>query len=74
MSTLSETVAASVVEQALTGKKWYKSKTLWTNIIAALGVGLQMKFGFFVPPEYQMMILSAVNTWLRKITKEEIVW
>jgi hypothetical protein len=74
MATLSETVEQTVVEQAIMGKKWYKSKTLWANAIATAGVGLQMKFGFIIPPEYQTFILSAVNAWLRKVTKEEITW
>jgi hypothetical protein len=68
------TLSTTIIEAAITGKKWYKSKTVWTNVIATLGVGMQMKFGFFIPAEFQMLILSAVNTWLRKITKEEIVW
>lgn len=71
---LSSTVTEAVAETVITGKKWYKSKTVWSNIVATFGVGLQMKFGFIIPAEFQVFILSALNTWLRKITKEEITW
>ena len=56
------------------GKKYYESKTFWTNVVAALTIVAQMKYGFVVTPELQAMLLSFVNLGLRSITKEKIVW
>jgi hypothetical protein len=55
-------------------KKWYISKTIWVN---AVGLGVlvyQAATGFVVPAEYQAMALTAINAFLRVVTKEEIVW
>jgi uncharacterized protein involved in exopolysaccharide biosynthesis len=54
-------------------KKWYLSKTMWVNAIAAVALGLQSAFGFEVSPEYQAYALVAINLVLRWITKEELV-
>ena len=55
-------------------KKWYTSKTLWVNAIAAAALILQAKFGFIFDIESQGALLVIVNLILRVITKEEIVW
>ena len=55
-------------------KKWYFSKTVWINIFAMASIYLQMEFGFLFSPELQTGALSLINLWLRKVTKEEIVW
>lgn len=55
-------------------KKWYFSKTVWINIFAMASIYLQMEFGFLFSPELQTAALSLINLWLRKTTKEEIVW
>jgi hypothetical protein len=50
-------------------KKWYKSKTVWTNIIAiviALGVDLR--------EQEVIAILALINLVLRIVTKEELTW
>jgi len=67
-------ITTEIVTAELSGKKWYLSKTIWANILATAAVGIQLKFGFFIPAEFQLIILSAVNAVLRKISKEEIVW
>jgi hypothetical protein len=54
-------------------KKWYLSKTMWVNAIAAVALGIQNAFGWQVPPEYQGYALVAINIILRIITKEELV-
>ena len=56
------------------GKKWYKSKTLWVNLIALVALFLNDKLGFPLPQEEQMAILAVVNIILRFITKEPIRW
>ena len=63
----------AVVDQA-TGKKWYYSKTFWTNIVAGIAVLAQANYGFVVPAEYQMLALSLINMGLRKISSVEITW
>jgi hypothetical protein len=70
---LNAALTEAVVANAL-GKKWYESKTVWANIVAGLTVAGQMKYGFIVSPEVQMLVMSALNLALRKITKDPIVW
>jgi len=55
-------------------KKFYKSKTLWVNILAIAGLIIESYTGHVLTPETQAMILGAVNILLRLITKEEIAW
>jgi hypothetical protein len=58
----------------IVGKKWYVSKTFWANVVAGLTMIGQIKYGFLIPAEYQMMIMSFVNIGLRKITKDPVIW
>lgn len=50
-------------------KKWYKSKTLWINIIALAALFLKNQFGFEVSAEETGAVLAVVNLILRAITK-----
>lgn len=50
-------------------KIWYKSKTLWTNLIALLTV-----FGLELSGEEATAILAVINLILRLVTREKIVW
>lgn len=52
-------------------KKWYTSKTLWTNAIAFGYAIYQVVTGTEAPlsPQAQIAILSGVNWALRIITK-----
>jgi hypothetical protein len=68
------TAAADAILSENTGKKWYTSKTVWVNIIAAGALFAQMKWGFIIDPSTQALVLSGVNLVLRKITKEAIVF
>jgi hypothetical protein len=70
---LSAALAEAVTGQ-ITDKKWYVSKTFWTNIVSGGLVAVQIRYGFIVPPEYQMVLLSFVNIGLRKITNTAVVW
>jgi len=70
---INEAITEIAVSQ-MAGKPFYKSKTLWTNLVAALAIGLQIKYGFIITPEVQTLILALVNTGLRAITKEEVIW
>lgn len=55
-------------------KKWYKSKTLWTNAIGIAAIIIQCEYGFVINPEHEIIILGFINAILRLITKEEIIW
>ena len=56
------------------GKRWYKSKILWVNIIAVGAVILSGQFGIEMTPQLEIAILGGINFVLRLITKEEIIW
>ena len=64
----------STVEE---GKKWWKSKTVWVNIVAIIG-SIGAVFGLNIPldPELCMtlfpIILGAINIVLRKTTKKAL--
>ena len=54
-------------------KKWYKSKTMWVNLIAAAVIVVQGVTKMdIIPVEIQAMILSLLNLALRSVTKENI--
>jgi hypothetical protein len=55
-------------------KKWYTSKTIWANVMAVIASAVVAKTGYVIPAEYQAMMLTAMNVFLRKITKSEITW
>ena len=56
-------------------KKWYASKTLWSNAVMLAGVIVLNTTGQdLLTPEVQAAIITVVNVVLRVITKEEIVW
>ncbi|ADO44957.1 hypothetical protein Hydth_0558 [Hydrogenobacter thermophilus TK-6] len=56
------------------GKKWYKSKTIWVNLIAFIALLLSEKLGISLTKEEQGALLVVINIALRIITKEPIVW
>lgn len=58
----------------VTGKKFWQSKTFWTNVLGIVALAAQSQFGYVFSPEAQVSALAAVNVALRLITKEEIVW
>ena len=50
-------------------KKWYRSRMLWTNLIALLAV-----FGLEITTEEGVAVLAVINIILRLVTKEELIW
>ena len=56
------------------GKKWYKSKTIWVNLIALISLFLADKLNFQINAEEQLAILTVINIILRFITKEPVKW
>ena len=53
-------------------KKWYKSKTLWINIIALIAILAQTQYEFIIHPEEQAALLTIINLALRMITNTEL--
>lgn len=50
-------------------KKWYTSKTIWTNVVAAVALFVGNQFGYHLSPEVQGGVIAGVNVILRIITK-----
>lgn len=65
---------SEAVTSEMQGKKFYKSKTFWANVVMAAAVAVQSKYGFVMGPEMQALAISGINLLLRKITKEAVVW
>ena len=55
-------------------KDWWKSKTLWVNIIAIGAIVVRAEYGLVLTPVGEVALLGAINMILRKITKEQLVW
>jgi len=56
-------------------KKWWTSKTIWTNAVAILAVVLQEVLGLDVlGSATQVAILGMINLILRIITKGPVGW
>lgn len=53
-------------------KDWWKSKTLWTSLIAVANVIIRAELGLTLTPEAEVIILGVIVALLRLITKEEI--
>ena len=53
-------------------KIWWKSKTLYINIIALLLIIVQANTGFIFPLEYQATILAVLNAINRMLTNSNI--
>lgn len=55
------------------GKKIWKSKTLWANLISIAALVIQTKTGYVIEPATQAMALGLLNGGLRFLTKEAIL-
>lgn len=55
-------------------KSIFESRTVWVNLIALLAFVVQQKFGYVIDQNMQMEILTAVNIWLRSVTKDPVHW
>jgi len=53
-------------------KDWWKSKMLWTSLIAVANVIIRAELGLTLTPEAEVIILGVIVAILRLITKEEI--
>lgn len=54
-------------------KPWYKSRTVWFNLAAAVVVAVQVWFGTLpVSPEIQAVVVAAANLVLRFLTTKPV--
>jgi hypothetical protein len=53
-------------------KVWWRSKTLWVNLVAGVALLVQSQFGFVIEGEVQGAILMLINFALRLITNEPV--
>ena len=51
-------------------KAWWKSKTLWINVIALAALIIQSQYGFIVSVEEQAAVIVITNLILRATTGE----
>ncbi len=54
--------------------EWYKSKTFWTNLFAAVVLFVGVQFGYQITAEETGIALVGINWLLRAVTKEPIEW
>jgi len=54
------------------GKSWFRSKTLWVNIVAVIGVVTASYLGVTMDADSSVGILATVNFILRLITTEPV--
>ena len=55
-------------------KHWYKSKTLWANMVAIIIVIIEPHIGLAITPAMHAGFLSTLNILLRLVTKDEVGW
>lgn len=53
-------------------KKWYASKTIWVNVIAAISLFVSNQFGYTLSTETQAGMIAGLNIILRIITKSSL--
>ncbi len=49
-------------------KKWYKSKTIWVNLVMIIALVVQTQVGFAINAEEQIAVVAIINLGLRAIT------
>ena len=54
--------------------KVWKSKTLWVNVLAAIGLFLSGQYGIILSAEMIGLALAGINAILRAVTNEPLEW
>lgn len=55
-------------------KQWYKSKTLWVNVLAIAGMVVEyLLVDQIIKPELHALALAIINVGLRFITNTKLV-
>jgi len=57
---------------ATTGKKWYRSRTVWTNLVMLVAAVLASEAGIDLEPEETAAIVTVINLILRLFTKQPL--
>ena len=52
----------------------WKSKTLWVNVLAAIGLFASSQFGVQLSAEMTGLALAGINGVLRAVTNEPLEW
>lgn len=52
----------------------WKSKTLWVNVLAAIGMFASAQFGYTLSAEETAFLLAGINSLLRAVTNEPLEW
>jgi len=52
----------------------WKSKTLWVNVLAAIGLFASAQFGYTLSAEVTGILLAGINAALRAVTNEPLEW
>jgi hypothetical protein len=52
----------------------WRSKTLWVNVLAAIGLFASAQFGYTLSAENTGIALAAINSVLRAVTNEPLEW
>ncbi|MCK9569686.1 hypothetical protein M0R72_12155 [Candidatus Pacearchaeota archaeon] len=52
----------------------WKSKTLWVNVLAAIGLFASTQFGYQLSAEMTGLALAGINSVLRAVTNEPLEW
>ena len=65
-----EKIVEKILGEFTRTKAWWKSKTLWVNIIALAALLIQSQYGFIVSVEEQAAIIIVANLILRVATGE----
>jgi len=58
--------------QGKLGKKWYRSWTVWTNLVGILVVVLLNYFGVKLGPEDIAAVMGVINIILRLVSKDTV--
>ena len=52
----------------------WKSKTLWVNVLAAIGLFISAQWGYTPSAEIIGIALAGINAILRAVTNEALEW
>ncbi|MBT9167929.1 MAG: hypothetical protein DDT20_00879 [Firmicutes bacterium] len=56
------------------GKDWWKSRTLWANVVALVTIYSRYELGFDISVEETAAVLVSIGLFFRAITKEPLKW
>jgi uncharacterized membrane protein len=69
---LSAAVNDAVATELVGTKKFWQSKTFWSNVVLAGAIIVQTQTGFILSPDIQALIITGINIGLRRLTKDSV--